>query len=686
MAEEQSLEFVFDPLPPGEIRLLHIESWSELEVQCKLEHVDLSSTGDYYALSYVWGTAAADRQISLNGASFRVTENLRTALKAIQNFHRTLKVSPWVWIDAVCINQQDVREKERQIPLMDQIYSRATSVLIWFSAMPKDVQMVVEALKWMDAKRSYETLTETQESTSQVSREAKPLQEESNDIEYWSDALEMCTHNLERQYSISPNQMVAFNEMVNAFWIIHAEDPWYHRIKERKALFNSSPFVKDMFDREDGFWPLFFIFMSNDWFHRVWTYQEIHLCQKAYFVSEDAFLGWDIIDRCLECFVRNPASEYWFDSGVFQKMRQYGHDTALLVASIRRYTVPVQPRRRGYFMQAFGQTRSLRARNPKDHIYGLVGLLHETTRAAIRIDYSRSDVEVFADAAKVAIKDESKPSMLPRLWDLYKLTEPAIHGLPSWCPDFSAGITKGLYRPPGSISSAVSRKCDTRAAVDCTDALESISFSGLKLDDVTRCTDKTQHNDEAVFFDYSPLNAKERRKAFFSRAYYSERREWLHSLQTTFPRSIEHHETDLSTKLKMFLLSFGSDLKNDIEELAHFCDALHFSPGEDHLERQSTAGLDEEAAETLRSSLAWLTFEGSGRYFFETASGKMGISPRPLCAGDIIVYVPGGPSLNVLSADGSRYVSTAWVEGYMGDSLLNLQSEFEDRWQTFCVS
>ena len=44
----------------------------------------------------------------------------------------------------------------------------------------------------------------------------------------------------------------------------------------------------------------------------------------------------------------------------------------------------------------------------------------------------------------------------------------------------------------------------------------------------------------------------------------------------------------------------------------------------------------------------------------------------PVSHGDMIVYVPGGVELHVVSADGRRYKGVARVEGYMGDRLLTL--------------
>lgn len=56
-----------------------------------------------------------------------VTENLHTALKRFRfpDKPRTL------WVDAICINQQDVPERNQQVQIMGPIFKNAGCVLVW---------------------------------------------------------------------------------------------------------------------------------------------------------------------------------------------------------------------------------------------------------------------------------------------------------------------------------------------------------------------------------------------------------------------------------------------------------------------------------------------------------------------------------------------------------------------------
>ena len=129
-------------LGPNCIRLLSIDSGASDEpLSCNLEGLDLTNLPQQYcnfsALSYRWGDDAPTFDISLNGWSIRVRENLH-------QFLLHARASRWYngfWIDAVCINQDDKAEKAQQISIMGTIYSLASNVLIWLGKL-SDAEIV----------------------------------------------------------------------------------------------------------------------------------------------------------------------------------------------------------------------------------------------------------------------------------------------------------------------------------------------------------------------------------------------------------------------------------------------------------------------------------------------------------------------------------------------------------------
>lgn len=87
-------------------------------------------------MSYEWGPSDITLPIRINGIDTRVRKNLWYALYNI----RHPKEEVVLWIDAICINQQDLAEKARLVPQMSTVYQRAEEVIVWLGQVtPPDV-------------------------------------------------------------------------------------------------------------------------------------------------------------------------------------------------------------------------------------------------------------------------------------------------------------------------------------------------------------------------------------------------------------------------------------------------------------------------------------------------------------------------------------------------------------------
>ncbi len=93
----------------------------------------------YEALSYVWGDAN-DRETSfLNGVLFKVTRNLYSALRHLRYADR----SRTLWIDAICINQGNVLERNHQVASMGSIYENCRRVILWLGDADHETDLAV---------------------------------------------------------------------------------------------------------------------------------------------------------------------------------------------------------------------------------------------------------------------------------------------------------------------------------------------------------------------------------------------------------------------------------------------------------------------------------------------------------------------------------------------------------------
>jgi hypothetical protein len=112
-----------------QFRLLTVLPGSKVHdpINCELTTHPMSQHPEYEALSYCWGDGTRERLVSCNDQPFKVTENVECALKKL----RRPDVPRLLWIDAICINQDDIAERSHQVSLMQDIYRQATRVLVW---------------------------------------------------------------------------------------------------------------------------------------------------------------------------------------------------------------------------------------------------------------------------------------------------------------------------------------------------------------------------------------------------------------------------------------------------------------------------------------------------------------------------------------------------------------------------
>ncbi|OAL02907.1 hypothetical protein IQ06DRAFT_345885 [Phaeosphaeriaceae sp. SRC1lsM3a] len=150
---EPYVPYVYHPLHHEDsIRLLKIFGGSPLI--CEIVEVRRSES-EYEALSYVWGPPVFTHKIyeRTSRCYVPITENLFHALSAlhkrpggsVQDRSDSLH-KPWcVWVDAVCIDQSNISERNHQVKSMAAIFSKASRVLVWLG--PEECGSVFPTLK-----------------------------------------------------------------------------------------------------------------------------------------------------------------------------------------------------------------------------------------------------------------------------------------------------------------------------------------------------------------------------------------------------------------------------------------------------------------------------------------------------------------------------------------------------------
>lgn len=129
-----------------EIRLLQLAPGSyndRLVITLIPAYLKNSPPPQYEALSYVWGIEKSPTPALVNNSPCTITANLDVALRSLRKSNQ----ARILWVDAMCINQDDTEEKKHQVQMMSQIYRMAARVVVWLGPADKTSNMLLDCVE-----------------------------------------------------------------------------------------------------------------------------------------------------------------------------------------------------------------------------------------------------------------------------------------------------------------------------------------------------------------------------------------------------------------------------------------------------------------------------------------------------------------------------------------------------------
>ncbi|GAW13927.1 hypothetical protein ANO14919_033190 [Xylariales sp. No.14919] len=265
-----SFTYGTSPLGPNEIRILILLPEAYLgestDVHCQLLRLDLNATKrcgldkhPFVALSYCWGPTEPKKTIFLNGKEKKVTPNLYDALIHIRDILSPVSL----WVDAICINQGDLEERQREVQKMSNIYRDATAVLLWLG----------------------------------IAEEGDPFKKE------FGDAAETLSKVAESQKELQTLSLLE-KENENA-WTVMMYGPNGKRGYEGHVM-------------TIALWALF----SLPVWRRVWIMQELILAKETYLLWGRTLIDFQILDQLLKVHSEFIPKHPYFDD-TQASMRRY---------------------------------------------------------------------------------------------------------------------------------------------------------------------------------------------------------------------------------------------------------------------------------------------------------------------------------------------------------------------------
>ncbi|KAL6355132.1 hypothetical protein LRP88_11378 [Fusarium phalaenopsidis] len=397
--------YTYKPVTTSQIRLVTVtQPVQDGPLEASLEHVELNPEDPikYTALSYCWGDPSNLVELPCDGGVLRVTPSLYEALGEIIKFspHKAL------WIDQICINQDDLEEKAEQVSKMNMIYDKAETVLAWLGPAIASTPLAFDFVKKVGD--------------------------------------------------------IALPKATDMFrWDAYADDGEHEKTKlERVEKFTQEQSLElGIPFNDETSWDAFSEFFDRPWFQRMWTVQEIIQARKAIVVCGPHSLPWEHVSAAARWFCHKAKAIHDRNSRRVDGMCLV---TQMVAISWRSKSGSE------YMPQLFGQKtrptckwalrdllerlRPRQATDPRDKVFALVGISEEDHRfwgdKGVRIDYSLSVEEVYAQATEEIIKSEFMDG-LDTIWSARQRSK--VPEWPSWVPDWRMetgyGCTWGIGQP-----------------------------------------------------------------------------------------------------------------------------------------------------------------------------------------------------------------------------------------------
>ena len=344
-------------------------------IRCSLLKCDFSSNTTYEAISYAWGDENSKKTICCNGTNMNVTEDLDLCLKALRSDSETR----CLWIDQICINQNDLDEKSAQVSIMGAIYRSAARVVVWLGpASPHSGEALSFIIELYQAFSAY--------------------------------------------YQHHGGEVSPF----------HGND----------EVVKLEPTGFDLPAQDDPRWMALSEVLDRKWFSRYWIVQEVMANDTVVVKCGDDQLDWSFLRGLSWVFQQYSALIMRLEHND-RSPAGPGLLAALRTAEIWRSSRQTASTEASEFsdtnsLSSFSTLLQMFSRQSVkldcDRIYSLLGIANSLVVQNINVDYRLSTSQVYMD---LAVKSMTHDRNLDYLNSVEYSEDTTLEGLPSWVPDWT---------------------------------------------------------------------------------------------------------------------------------------------------------------------------------------------------------------------------------------------------------
>ena len=367
------------------------------------------------------GKPKGSHLIRCDSSILLVTTNLLAALRRL----RFSTLRRYLWIDAICINQEDTEEKTQQVAMMGQIYKFGHKALIW--------------------------LGEAGPGTTKAMAKLQDLAQEQEKIEAKKEKFFRDYYCKESKRNQGGGQsyfrLSAYLVPSSLDASLKVQFEWEAKLEE--LLKAQSRFMEDV---NGDFWQGIYDIFSRTYFQRLWIIQEVVLsrtadvlcgadrCSRSIFSAAARYLRVCLkqpCDRILNTILQiadmrgNLSCKYPDIMHLGYKDDEAGVWVSEALGHLQTAELKIR-RSLPFLLITFSRSK---ARDPTDRIVALLSLTNETSQRLLKPNYSLGAGHAYQQAMMAAFSQNMGLILLE------KFVPPSlshIPGTPSWVPDFAS--------------------------------------------------------------------------------------------------------------------------------------------------------------------------------------------------------------------------------------------------------
>ena len=429
--------YTYRALDSQNIRLLYLlprETGDQL--QGVINQVPFASAGNYRALSYVWNTDQRTQELMTPDGVIPITFSLKKALQGLRRNDKAIML----WVDAICINQKNNREKALQVRLLPKIFQTATLTYAFLDG-DKETDAAIEMLMQIRVKAIYEKGIDSETYTADGAKSEIGSDSESD---------------FSSGESNEANGMITRDEG-------DVED-WPEDSLRVPASWNERTIPRP----DDAIWASVGAFFSLSWFRRVWIIQEIVAAPSVKIVCGKWMVDWNDLHFAMEI--------------VDRQIQLSDHKSSHLRASWEPFLSLAAQRewearhRRWCLIMLLENFRYAESTLSRDRFFALLGLASDGNEATFEPDYDSPLEVVVLRFARVFVRQGRGMQLLHRAG-----LSQGSHRFPSWIPDWTVRGPSSLHDSAESgITFAASGP--QQAKIGCIPDTDELAVEGYAVD------------------------------------------------------------------------------------------------------------------------------------------------------------------------------------------------------------